>query len=113
MPRDLFTYLERSSIPGDALLFPANNGKYLLNTRYAEEIWKPMIARAGVPAIRIHDARHTFVAHLLEAGENPVYVNDQAGHSSAAFTLDRYGHLIRSRNRDRSGTKAQPDQAKN
>ncbi len=49
--------------------------------------------------IRPHDARHTFVAHLLEAGANPVYVKEQAGHHSAAFTLDYYGHLIPSRRR--------------
>ncbi len=72
-----------------------------------------MIERTRVPAISIHDARHTFVAHLLEAGENPVYVKEQAGHASAAFTLDRYGHLIRSRNRNRSGTQTQSDEAKN
>jgi site-specific recombinase XerD len=74
------TYLERSSTQRDALLFPANNGKYLLSTLYAEEIWKPMIAAAVlVPAIRIYDPRHTFVAHLLEAGENPAYVKERAG----------------------------------
>jgi hypothetical protein len=31
------------------------------------------------------------VAHLLEAGENPVYVKAQAEHHSAAFTLEVYG----------------------
>jgi hypothetical protein len=31
---------------------------------------------------------------LLEDGQNPVYVKEQAGHASAAFTLDRYdAHL--------------------
>jgi len=44
--------------------------------------------------IRPYDARHTFVTHLLEAGANPVYVKQQAGHHSAAFTLDVYGRLI-------------------
>lgn len=114
LKRDLFTYPEQSSIPRDGLLFPANNGKYLLNSRFLQDIWKPMIERAGVPPIRIHDARHTFVAHLLESGENPVYVKEQAGHYSAGFTLDRYGHLVRSRNRDRSsGVQASLDRAKN
>lgn len=42
-----------------------------------------------------------------------MYVKEQAGYASAAFTLDRYGHLVRSRNRDRSDLTTQPYQTKN
>ena len=76
-------------------------------------MWLPAIARANaklreepakpnqeqLPIIRPHDARHTFVAHLLAGGANPVYIKEQAGRHGAAFTLDVYGHLIPSQKR--------------
>jgi hypothetical protein len=39
------------------------------------------------------ELRHTFVALWVAAGPNPKEVSIRAGHSSVAFTLDRYGHL--------------------
>jgi integrase len=41
----------------------------------------------------IHELRHTFVAIWIAAGANPKEISVRAGHSSVAFTLDRYGHL--------------------
>ena len=41
----------------------------------------------------MHDLRHSFVAILTAAGANAKEVSTWAGHSSVAFTLDRYGHL--------------------
>jgi integrase len=35
----------------------------------------------------------------LGAGESPVYVKDQIGHSSIQVTVDIYGHLIPGSNR--------------
>jgi integrase len=100
--QDLLRYVEQSATPHDGLLFPAPEGGgvgggYVWNSWFTRHIWQPAIDAAKLPRIRVHDARHTFVAHLLEAGENPYYVQQQAGHASAAFTLDRYAHLIPSR----------------
>jgi len=36
----------------------------------------------------------------VSKGESPVYVKDQLGHSSIQMTVDIYGHLIPSGNRD-------------
>ena len=41
----------------------------------------------------MHELRHTFVALWVAAGRNIKEVSVAAGHSSVAFTLDRYGHL--------------------
>jgi integrase len=49
----------------------------------------------------VHDLRHFHVAHLIAAGEQPLLIAKQLGHASAAFTLDRYGHLF-----DEAGAKA-------
>jgi integrase len=47
-----------------------------------------------LPKIRFHDLRHTFASHLLDQGENPVYVSKQLGHASPVITLTIYAHLI-------------------
>src|SRR5436189_3203604 len=49
---------------------------------------------AGLDGLRIHDLRHTAVALWIAAGANPKEVSVRAGHTSVAFTLDRYGHLF-------------------
>ena len=56
-------------------------------------VWAPALRRAELEGLRIHDLRHTFVAIMTAAGANPKEVSVWAGHSSVAFTLDRYGHL--------------------
>jgi integrase len=46
------------------------------------------------PNLRFHDLRHTFVSLLIAQGVNVKVIASQAGHSSAAFTLDVYGQLM-------------------
>jgi integrase len=50
-------------------------------------------AEAGVRPCRLHDLRHTRITALLLAGVPALYVSQQAGHASVAFTMSRYGHL--------------------
>jgi integrase len=57
--------------------------------------FKRQVANAGVPRIRLHDLRHTHAVHLLAAGANPRMVSERLGHTSVAFTLDRYGHVLK------------------
>jgi integrase len=63
-------------------------------------IWKRLLRKAKLRERRIHDIRHTFASQLLTNGESPVYVKEQLGHSSIQMTVDIYGHLIPSGNRD-------------
>jgi integrase len=56
--------------------------------------WREAQVRAGVGPIRWHDLRHQFVSLLIAAGKHPKYISTQAGHASAGFTMDRYGHLL-------------------
>jgi integrase len=49
---------------------------------------------AGLPEIRLHDARHTYAAYALENGVSPHIVAARLGHSSASFTLDTYAKSI-------------------
>ncbi len=47
-----------------------------------------------LPKVRLHDLRHTHASLLLQAGEHAKVVSERLGHSSVAFTLDTYGHLM-------------------
>ena len=49
---------------------------------------------AGVPVVRVHDLRHTRITLQLLAGVPVGYVSKQAGHASAATTLDIYDQWI-------------------
>lgn len=51
------------------------------------------VKRAGLPHIRLHDARHTWATLALEAGVHPKVVQEQLGHSSISITLDLYSHV--------------------
>lgn len=53
-----------------------------------------ILERAGLPHIRFHDLRHTHASLLLRAGTNPKVVSERLGHSSVAFTLDTYSHVV-------------------
>lgn len=53
-----------------------------------------LVKAAGVPAIRLHDLRHTHASHLLMAGINVKVVSERLGHASVSFTVDTYAHVM-------------------
>jgi integrase len=52
-----------------------------------------MASRIGIKA-GVHALRHTHITDLLAAGMHPKVVSERAGHSSVAFTLQRYAHVL-------------------
>ena len=50
---------------------------------------------AGLPTIRLHDARHTAATLALEAGIDIKVVSEQLGHSTTQITADIYQHVRR------------------
>jgi integrase len=52
------------------------------------------IARREGLHVRFHDLRHTFASLMLLAGIHPKIVSEMLGHSSVAFTLDVYSHVV-------------------
>lgn len=46
------------------------------------------------PTLRWHDLRHSFISLLLAGGVDVLEVAGQAGHASAAMTLNVYGHRM-------------------
>jgi integrase len=84
---------EYVSTDPDALLFTGQRGKPLSRNNWYRHYWQAATKAAGMEGLRFHDLRHTFVALWVDLGRNPKEVSRAAGHSSVAFTLDRYGHL--------------------
>ncbi|WP_299051870.1 site-specific integrase [uncultured Nocardioides sp.] len=92
--REVEAHLAEHVDPGpDALLFTAAQGGPLWRMTFWRQVWEPALRRAGLEGLRVHDLRHSFVSIMVAAGANPKEVSTWAGHSSVAFTLDRYGHL--------------------
>lgn len=77
----------------DALVFTGTRGVVVRRSWFYRYYWLPATQKAGLNGLRFHDLRHTFVALWVSLGRNPKEVSKAAGHSSVAFTLDRYGHL--------------------
>lgn len=76
----------------DALVFCAPEGGVLRAATWRRRFWHPAVRAAGLEPLRIHDLRHTAISLWMEAGDNLKDVSVRAGHTSVAFTLDRYGH---------------------
>lgn len=91
---DLVQHMEKHvKAEADALLFTFPGGSALRRAWFRQRVWLPAIEQAGLEGLRFHDLRHTFVSLWVALGRNAKEVSKVAGHSSVAFTLDRYGHL--------------------
>lgn len=55
--------------------------------------WREAVARAGVPAIRLHDARHTAATIMLRSGVPVKVVTQRLGHADVAVTMRIYQHV--------------------
>lgn len=74
------------------LVFCQRNGKaYQASKDWAA--WKAFLKAAGVPAVRVHDARHTAATLLLLMGVDGRVVMDMMGWSVASM-LKRYQHVL-------------------
>ena len=52
-----------------------------------------ILEHAECKHVRFHDLRHTYAVNAIRAGDDIKTIQGNLGHSSAAFTLDRYGHF--------------------
>jgi integrase len=73
-------------------VFATSNGTPF-SSRNVSCAWEKAIARAAVPRIRLHDARHTVVSLLLASGQDRYSVARHAGHS-VTMMEGRYTHVL-------------------
>jgi len=65
-----------------------------LEPRNVSRRFDQLLTVAGLPHSKLHVLRHTAISMLLTAGVDVKTVQAVAGHSTAAMTLDVYGHLL-------------------
>lgn len=105
IPRSL-----RRALPRAPCVFPAAiDPTRLLNASWVwRHVWSPLLDKAAVRAIRIHDARHTYASLMLRRGVPIAYVSRQLGHSSIQITVVLYGHFVPGGDRHRAEGLAPP-----
>lgn len=82
-------------VEGDVLVFTNRAGNPVNPSHLLYRSFKPLLKCAGLPDITFHAAtRHTCCCILLMQGVNPKAVSLQLGHSSVAFTLQKYAHFL-------------------
>jgi integrase len=82
--------------PMSPWVFPAltDSTKPMNDAWLRDRVWRPMLEKAEVHHLRIHDARHTYASLMLRRGVPIAYVSKQLGHSSIQVTVDLYGHFV-------------------
>lgn len=58
------------------------------------DMFQRAIRHAGLPPIRLHDARHSCATLALAAGIHPKVVQQLLGHASWSTTMDLYTHRV-------------------
>jgi integrase len=80
-------------------VFGGPDGKPMDYERWTWNVWRRLLALAGLRYRGPHQLRHSFASLLLMQGESPAYVSKQLGHASIKMTVDVYGHFIPGANR--------------
>lgn len=78
--------------PFDGLIFTTEIGTPI-DRHNDRRAWKRLLAKSGVPEVRLHDGRHTAATLLLEQGVPARVVMEILGHASSRITLDVYSHV--------------------
>lgn len=77
----------------DDLVFASVEGKPI-DPGVLSHAFGKMAKQAGLGGVRFHDLRHTFASLMLLRGAKPKIISEALGHSSVAFTMDVYSHII-------------------
>jgi len=92
------TQLAEQQAAGDAWVdsgrvFAKANGEQLHPERISA-LFRRLVRAAALPPIPLHGLRHTYASLALAKGVNPAIVSRRLGHSTVAFTLDVYSHVL-------------------
>lgn len=82
------TWLDRN---GDALICN-DQGKKISAKKYREDYYYPALDAMEIRRLTPHACRHTFCSRLADAGVDPLYIKELAGHAQYSFTADKYTH---------------------
>lgn len=77
----------------DDFVFTHPDGGPVHPDRFSK-VWDQLVAEHGIRRIRLHDLRHTHASILLKANVPVKVVSERLGHSSPAFTMTVYQHVL-------------------
>ena len=87
LKEEIREYIDKHyGMPEDERLFP-------IVARTLQKRMKELMEKAGVKKIRVHDFRHSHVAYLINQGVQPLIIKERLGHRDIKITLNTYGHL--------------------
>lgn len=66
-------------------------------------LWTHALTKAGVRYRRPYQTRHTYASMMLSAGEHPMWVAKQMGHSDMTMIMRRYGRWMPDADRGAGG----------
>jgi integrase len=79
----------------DGIVFRSpRTGKPVDHRHLTYRYFCPILERAGLPRIRLHDLRHSCATLLLSRNVNPKIVQELLGHANIGMTLDTYNHIL-------------------
>jgi Phage integrase family len=65
-----------------------------LHPKRTSALFARLVRAAALPQIPLHGLRHTYASLALAKGVNAAIVSRRLGHSTVAFTLDIYSHVL-------------------
>ena len=92
--RQLETYLLTGVRADESGLVFARADGNPIHPDYFSQVFERLIAKMDLPRIRLHDLRHTHGTLLIKAGVPVKVVSERLGHSSVAFTMQVYQHVL-------------------
>jgi integrase len=75
-------------------VFPGDNPDKPLTPNSPNRALHRIVARLGIPHLRVHDLRHSYGSHLLANGAPLELVAERMGHANGNITLGIYRHLL-------------------
>jgi integrase len=77
----------------DDLVFATIEGKPI-DPSFLSHTFVNISKKARLQNVRFHNLRHTFASLMLQRGVPPKVISEALGHSSVAFTMDVYSHIL-------------------
>ncbi len=105
--RTLLAAALKAGVPFPAGVFPSRTWKPRDESNL-DASFKRCLAKAGLRNVRFHDLRHTVASWHLAKGRSPAYVKEQLGHSTIRLTVDLYGHVLPSIDREAANSLDDP-----
>ena len=91
---DELTRRENDGRQSHELLFSTQEGTFHLRQNVLSRYFRPILKKAELPSMTIHDLRHTYATLALNAGVGVHIVSKMLGHASVSVTIDLYGHAL-------------------